>query len=65
MEDDEETPTVRMTGMNFGPLPMVNGLTRAEGRFLRTDELEEHIGRELDAADAHELGLVDVHSRRY
>ena len=24
---------VRPTGMNFGPLPMVNGLTRLEGRF--------------------------------
>ena len=58
MDDDEEPPTVRLTGMNFGPLPMVNGLTRAEGRFLDTDELEEHLGRDLDAADAHELGLV-------
>ena len=58
MDDDEEPPTVRLTGMNFGPLPMVNGLTRAEGRFLDTDELEEHLGRDLDAADAQELGLV-------
>ena len=47
-----------MTGMNFGPLPMVNGLSRAEGRFLDAEELEEHIGQSLDAADAHELGLV-------
>ena len=58
LEDDDAPPTVRLTGMNFGSLPMVNGLTRAEGRFLRTDELEEHIGRDLDAEDAHELGLV-------
>ena len=58
MEEDEEPATVRMTGMNFGPLPMVNGLTRAEGRFLDTDELEEHVGRELDAEAAMELGLV-------
>ena len=58
LEDDDEPPSVRLTGMNFGPLPMVNGLTRAEARFLDTDELEEHIGRSLDAADAHELGLV-------
>ncbi len=58
LEDGGEPPTVRLTGMNFGPLPMVNGMTRAEGRFLDTVELEEHIGRELDAADAHELGLV-------
>ena len=58
IEEDEEPATVRMTGMNFGPLPMVNGLTRAEGRFLDTDELEEHVGRELDAEAAMELGLV-------
>ena len=58
LEDDEEPPSVRMTGMNFGPLPMVNGLTRVEGRFLDTVELEEHLGRDLGAEDAHELGLV-------
>ena len=58
LEDDDEPPSVRLTGMNFGPLPMVNGVTRAEGRFLDTDELEEHVGRELDAEAAYELGLV-------
>ncbi len=58
LEDDEEPPTVRLTGMNFGPLPMVNGLTRVEGRFLYVDELAEHVGRDLDAEAALELGLV-------
>ena len=58
LEDEEEAPAVRLTGMNFGPLPMVNGVTRAEGRFLSIDELEEHIGRDLDAESAHDLGLV-------
>ena len=58
LEDDEEPASIRLTGMNFGPLPMVNGLTRAEGRFLDTEELEEHTGRDLNAEDAHELGLV-------
>ena len=58
LEDEEEAPTVRLTGMNFGPLPMVNGQTRAEGRFLPIDELEEHLGRDLDAESAHDLGLV-------
>ena len=58
LDDDEEPASVQLTGMNFGPLPMVNGLTRLEGRFLPIDELEEHIGRELDAEAAHELGLV-------
>ena len=58
LDDGEEPAAVRLTGMNFGPLPMVNGLTRAGGRFLDTDELDEHIGRNLDAQDAYELGLV-------
>ena len=58
LDDDEDPPTVRLTGMNLGPLPMVNGLTRAEGRFLELAELEEHIGRDLLASDAQDLGLV-------
>ena len=58
LEDGDAPPTVRLTGMNLGPLPMVNGLTRAEGRFLDTEELEEHVGRDLDAETASELGLV-------
>ena len=58
LEDDDEPAKVRLTGMNFGPLPMVNGLTRAGARFLDLDELQEHIGRDLDAEAAHELGLV-------
>ena len=58
LEEDQEPPTVRLTGMNFGPLPMVNGVIRAQSRFLDTDELEEHIGRGLDPEDACELGLV-------
>ena len=58
LEDGDAPPTVRLTGMNLGPLPMVNGLTRAEGRFLDIEELEEHVGRDLDAETASELGLV-------
>ncbi len=58
LKDDEEPASLRLTGMNFGPLPMVNGLTRAEGRFLDPAELEEHVGRDLDAQAACELGLV-------
>ena len=58
LEDNEEPPAMKLTGMNFGPLPMVNGLTRLEGRFLDVDELHEHLGRDLDAEAAHELGLV-------
>ena len=58
LEDNDDPAAVRLTGMNFGPLPMVNGLTRAEGRFLDLDELEEHSGRDLDAEAAYELGWL-------
>ena len=59
---DSLPATVRPTGMNFGPLPMVNGLTRLESRFLgRPNEVEairETTGSELDAQAALDLGLV-------
>jgi benzoyl-CoA-dihydrodiol lyase len=54
--------TVRLTGMNFGPYPMGNGLTRLATRFLaepkHVDELKDEIGEALDAGAAEELGLV-------
>ncbi len=60
--DNRPAPTVRLTEMNFGPYPMVNGLTRLESRFLgepgRVDDLKGRIGEELDAAAAGEAGLV-------
>jgi benzoyl-CoA-dihydrodiol lyase len=53
---------VRPTAMNFGPLPMCNGLTRLESRFLdsesRVADIEAEIGNDLDAAAAEEFGLV-------
>jgi benzoyl-CoA-dihydrodiol lyase len=63
LEGDNRAPaTVRMTGMNFGPLPMCNDLTRLESRFLydaeRVEALRGELGRDLDAATADELGLV-------
>jgi len=60
----EATPpaTIRLTEMNFGACPMVNGLTRLASRFLaepgRTDKLRARIGEDLDAAAAAEAGLV-------
>jgi benzoyl-CoA-dihydrodiol lyase len=60
--DDRPPATVRLTGMNFGPYPMVNGLTRLESRFLdepgRADDLKGRVGEDLDAAAAAEAGLV-------
>ena len=54
--------TLRLTGMNFGPYPMGNGLTRLQTRFLHdpslVDALKGEIGEALDAAAADEAGLV-------
>ena len=54
--------TIRPTGINFGPLPMCNGLSRLETRYLddafQMDNLQAEIGRDLNAETADELGLV-------
>ncbi len=53
---------IQLSPLNFGPLPMVNGLTRLQSRFLgATDSLErvqEQMGVPLDATAAEDLGLV-------
>ena len=53
---------VRLTGMNFGAYPMVNGLTRLVSRFLgepeRALDLKRRLGEDLEAAAAGEAGLV-------
>ncbi|MBW7848967.1 MAG: 2,3-epoxybenzoyl-CoA dihydrolase [Rhodospirillales bacterium] len=55
-------PTIRLSGMNFGPLPMPNDLTRLASRFLaepgRVHALAGRLGEDVDAAAAEELGLV-------
>jgi len=60
--DARPPATVRLTGMNFGVYPMVNGLTRLQSRFLglpgQVDDLKGRTGRDLDAAAAAEAGLV-------
>ena len=59
---NEPDASVVLTGMNFGPLTMPNGLTRLEHRFLNDPSMVENakakIGEPLEAADADELGLV-------
>jgi benzoyl-CoA-dihydrodiol lyase len=61
-EGGGEPAAIRLTGMNFGAYPMVNGLTRLASRFLgapgQVDDLRGRIGRDLDAAAAAEAGLV-------
>jgi benzoyl-CoA-dihydrodiol lyase len=61
---DEELPCARigLTEMNFGPLPMCNGLTRLQSRFLdnpaHLDILRQSTGKELEADAALDLGLI-------
>ncbi len=53
---------IRPTGMNFGPLPMCNGITRLETRFLgggdKIEDVKAEIGNDLNAEGADDLGLV-------
>jgi benzoyl-CoA-dihydrodiol lyase len=54
--------TVRLTAMNFGALPMSNGLGRLESRLLadptRLETAGGEIGNDLEAVAAEALGLV-------
>jgi benzoyl-CoA-dihydrodiol lyase len=54
--------TIAVSGLNLGPLPMGNGLTRLQTRFAGDDAAvkltEARAGQPLDAADAEELGLI-------
>ncbi len=53
---------LRLSTLNFGALPMANGLARLETRFLgepdRYTEARERAGEDLDAEAASEAGLV-------
>ena len=62
-EGDNRAPAaLLLTESNFGPLPMGNGLTRLETRFLgepaTVGKAKAEIGRQLEAGDAGALGLV-------
>ena len=60
--DPRPPATIRLSELNFGAFPMVNGLTRLASRFLAepgpVDKLRARIGEALDAAAAAEAGLV-------
>ncbi len=62
MLDDPERPnTIALSGMNNGPLPMSNGLTRLATRFLATPAVVEELvaeGTPFDPQEAFEAGLV-------
>ena len=62
-EGDNRPPAeIRLSKSNFGPLPMGNGLTRLESRFLgdadALSRAEDSLAENLDAAGASDLGLV-------
>ena len=54
--------SLRPTAMNFGTLPMCNGLSRLDTRFLddakHIANLKKQIGQDLDAGAADAAGLV-------
>ncbi|MGH2759454.1 MAG: 2,3-epoxybenzoyl-CoA dihydrolase [Actinomycetota bacterium] len=58
----DEGTSVLLTPMNFGPLPMGNGLTRLETRFWGSEEpvvsLSRRRGEPLEAKAAADAGLV-------
>jgi benzoyl-CoA-dihydrodiol lyase len=62
VDPDAVPAQITVGAMNLGPLPMGNGLTRLQTRFLGHDDavkaIDERTGEGLAAADAERLGLV-------
>ena len=63
-DDDRPLAGITLTAVNFGRLPMSNGLTRLQTRFLDDDAAvaaaEASSGQLLDAKTAESLGLVTI-----
>ncbi|MGC1485743.1 MAG: 2,3-epoxybenzoyl-CoA dihydrolase [Candidatus Acidiferrum sp.] len=61
-QDTKEVGTVVLSRMNFGPLPMVNHLSRLAARFCgdkaQVEGLRKLIGEKLSAREAQDAGLV-------
>jgi benzoyl-CoA-dihydrodiol lyase len=61
-QDGEKVSTVVLSGMNFGALPMVNGLSRMMARFYQDsaqlDSLQNLTGKTLTVQEAMGAGLV-------
>jgi benzoyl-CoA-dihydrodiol lyase len=61
-EEGENPATIALSEMNFGPLPMVNHLSRLAARFYEDESqlksLHDQIGKKLSAREALEAGLV-------
>ena len=62
MLDDTGSSILSLSEMNFGQLPMANGLSRLQTRFLGepscASALRKTLGKSLSAQDADKLGLV-------
>ncbi|NKZ06810.1 2,3-epoxybenzoyl-CoA dihydrolase [Actinomadura latina] len=62
VDPDAAPAAVTVDAMNLGPIPMSNGLTRLETRFLGDEgalaAVRDAAGKPLEAADAERLGLV-------
>jgi len=64
MRDTEEggRTTMTLSGMNFGPLPMVNHLSRLAARFYedaaQIESLRSQLGKKLSPREALDAGLV-------
>jgi benzoyl-CoA-dihydrodiol lyase len=60
--DELPEAKIRLTDMNFGPLPMGNGISRLESRFLgdpaHVVKLRTSISQDLTTSMGAELGLV-------
>jgi benzoyl-CoA-dihydrodiol lyase len=58
----QEPATLIVSDINFGALPMCNGLTRLQSRYYGDDEGLESVrnvlGKPLDARTAEDLGLI-------
>ena len=61
-DEGQPAPSLMLSPMNFGALPMVNDLSRLAARFnddrAVIDALREQVGVALEPADAVRLGLV-------
>ena len=61
-EEGENPATLALSKMNFGPLPMVNHLSRMAARFYREEARMEgwraQIGKKLSAREALDRGLI-------
>jgi benzoyl-CoA-dihydrodiol lyase len=62
IDPDAEPAVITVGALNQGPLPMGNGLTRLQARFLgaaaELDAVTGRAGQPLDAAAAEDLGLI-------